>query len=147
MPETDKKQNRDFQLAFLGLRFFIGLQLLLSGLDKFNMDAKFGGLPAYKTNMLRIADGIAGGSIMPLWMARSYAFVLPWVLLAAGLTILAGIKTRISLFIAALTYTSLSIGLLLVRERQGVMILGVYVGLTAAALCLNKYNTFTLVKD
>lgn len=27
------------------------------------------------------------------------------------------------------------------------MTLGVYVGLTAAALCLNKYNRFALLKD
>ena len=147
---TDTKNNEstlDLTLASLALRVYIGLQLLLVGLDKFMADGKFGGLTAYKANMLRIADGISGGSIMPTWMTKPYAFVLPWVLLICGISILAGIKNRVFLLIAAFTYTSLSIGLALVREEEGVFRLGLYVGLTAFALCLNKYNRFALLKD
>ena len=143
----EKQHNPDLTLAYLSLRFYIGLQLLFAGLDKFMSDGKFGGLAIYKANMRHIADGIAGASIMPDWMARAYSMTLPWALLLCGVAILLGIKNRVALFVAALIYTSLSIGLALVREGDGVMTLGVYVGLTAAALALNKYNRFALLKD
>ena len=139
------KSNPDLTLAYLALRLYVGLQVLLAGVDKFMSDGQFGGIAAYKANMMRMADGIAGGSLMSTWMTRPYALVLPWVLLLCGIAILAGIKNRIALFIAALTYVSLSIGLAMVRED--VWQLGIYLGLTVAALCLNKYNRFALLKD
>lgn len=107
----DSKQTADLTLAYLALRFYIGLQLLLAGLDKFMADGKFGGFSAYKENMLRIADGIAGASIMPAWLSKPYALLLPWALLLCGIAVLVGIKNRIALFAAAVVYTSLSIGL------------------------------------
>lgn len=137
----------DLMLAALGLRIYIGLQLLFAGLDKFMADGKFGGLAAYKSNMHRIGSGISDGSVMPSWMSIPYAMVLPWVLILCGIAILLGIKNRVSFFIAAMTYTSLSIGMALVREGDGVFQLGLYVALCAFALCLNKYNRFTLLKD
>ena len=151
MSDNEKKSeeviNWDLTLAYLSLRLYLGLQLFMVGLDKFMSDGKFGGMSAYKSNMSRIARGIAQRSIMQSWMTKPYAFVLPWVLLLAGIAILAGVKNRISLTVAAITYTSLSIGLAAVREPVGVFQLGVYVGLTAAALCLNKYNKFAILKD
>ncbi len=150
MSDTEKspsKTNWDFTLAYLSLRLYLGCQLLLVGLDKFMADGKFGGMVAYKANMTRIAEGIAGGSMLQPWMTKPYAFALPWVLIVTGIAVLLGIKNRISLTIAAVTYTSLSLGLALVREEEGVYRLGVYVGLAVAALCLNKYNRFALLKD
>ena len=150
---TGKKKSKknendlklDLTLASLALRLYVGLQVLLAGVDKFMVNGAFGGIAGYKANMLRMADGISGGSIMPAWMTEPYALVLPWVLLLSGIAILLGIKNRIALSVAALTYISLSIGLALVRED--VAHLGIYLGLTAAALCLNKYNCFALLKD
>jgi thiosulfate dehydrogenase [quinone] large subunit len=146
--ETQNGKNRlDLTLAYLALRLFLGCQLLLAGIDKFVADGKFGGFGTYTGNMTRIAEGIAGGSMLPLWMTKPYALILPWLLLLAGLAILLGIKNRIALFVAALTYTSLSLGLASVREEEGVFRLGLYVGLCAIALCLNRYNRFALLKD
>lgn len=142
---SENKANPDLTLACLGLRIYVGLQVLLAGVDKFMTEGQFGGITAYKENMLRMADGISGSSILLPWMTTPYALVLPWVLLLSGIAILLGIKNRIALSVAALTYISLSIGLALVREN--VSFLGVYLGLTVAALCLNKYNRFALLKD
>jgi thiosulfate dehydrogenase [quinone] large subunit len=142
---SKNESNLDLTFAALALRIYVGLQVLLAGVDKFMVNGAFGGIAGYKVNMLRMADGISGGSIMLPWMTRPYALVLPWVLLLSGIAILLGIKNRIALSVAALTYISLSIGLALVRED--VWHLGIYLGLTAAALCLNKYNRFALLKD
>ena len=148
MTETnnnDNATNPDLTLAYLALRFYVGLQALIAGTDKFMSNGQFGGIAAYKTNMIRIADGISGGSILTSWMTTPYALALPWVLILCGIAILLGIKSRIALFAASLCYISLSIGLGLVRED--VYHLGVYMSLAVAALCLNKYNRFALLKD
>jgi len=142
---SDKSTNAELTLAYLALRLYVGLQVLLAGADKFMSNGQFGGIAAYKANMLRMADGIAGGSVLTPWMTKPYALALPWILLLCGVAILAGIKSRIALFVASLVYVSLSIGLALVRED--VYHLGVYLGLTVAALCLSKYNRFALLKD
>jgi len=142
---NDNKSNPDLTLAYLALRIYVGLQTLIAGADKFMSNGQFGGIAAYKANMQRIADGISGGSILTPWMTTPYALIIPWVLMLCGIAILLGIKNRISLFAATLTYSSLSIGLGLVRED--VYHLGVYMGLAVAALCLNKYNRFALLKD
>jgi len=143
---TDNNNSTaDLTLACLALRFFLGFQLFLSGVDKFLTNGHFAGMAAYKLNMTRIAEGIAGGCFLPLWMTKPYAFTLPWLLLLSGIAIILGIKNRIGLALGAAIYTSLGIGLILVRED--IYILGIYLGLTAAALCLNKYNRFALLKD
>lgn len=141
----NSNSNADLTLASLALRFFLGFQLFLSGVDKFFTDGHWAGIAAYKLNMGRIAEGIAGGCPIPLWMTKPYAFALPWFLLLSGLAIILGIKNRIALAVGAAIYISLSIGLIMVRED--IYILGIYLGLTAAALCLNKYNRFALLKD
>lgn len=142
---SENSSNPDLTLACLALRIYVGLQVLLEGIDKFMSKGQFIGITACKENMLRMAYGISGNSILPPWMTIPYALLLPWVLMLSGIAILLGIKNRIALSVAALTYLSLSIGLGLVRED--VWQLGIYLGLTAAALCLNKYNRFALLKD
>jgi thiosulfate dehydrogenase [quinone] large subunit len=62
-------------------------------------------------------------------------------------TILLGIKSRCSLFLMGLVYVALSFGLMAVQEGEGVAWLAVHVGLTVAALLLNRHNRFTLTKD
>ena len=86
----------EFTAAFLLLRLFLGLRTLLAGVDKFEA----GGLYShanYVKNMDRMATGITGASFLPLWMTKLFAGSLGYVLLALGVALLLGLKTRVSL--------------------------------------------------
>jgi thiosulfate dehydrogenase [quinone] large subunit len=63
-----------------------------------------------------------------------------------GLTLLLGLGTRISLFAMGLLYTSLTFGLILIKQDAGVAWLGIHIIMITAALALAKYNRFAILK-
>jgi thiosulfate dehydrogenase [quinone] large subunit len=132
--------------AFLILRLFLGLRALFAGIEKWELGGEYA-FSNYYATMGRMADGIAGASFIPAWMAKAFAYPLGYILLLLGVTILLGIKSRCSLFLMGLVYVALSFGLMAVQEGEGVAWLAVHVGLTVAALLLNRHNRFTLTKD
>ena len=64
-----------------------------------------------------------------------------------GLTLLLGIKTRLTLVAHGLLYVALSFGLMVVQEAEGVAWLGMHVVLTVGALLLVRYNRFAVTRD
>jgi len=72
--------------------------------------------------------------------------VLGYALVLLGLMLLLGLGTRLSLVLMAFLYTVLMIGLLLLRQEDGVAWLGVHIGLIAFALTLAKHNRFALTR-
>ena len=145
-PSSAPASRCEYTYAFLILRLWIGLRALLAGLEKFESKGNYS-FVAYYENMKRLATGITGASFLPLWSTRLFAFSIGYVLIALGVTILLGIKTRFSLFLMGLTYVALSFGLMAVQESDGVAWLGVHVGLVAGALALVSYNRLALVRD
>jgi thiosulfate dehydrogenase [quinone] large subunit len=133
----------DHTAAFLLLRLFLGLRTLLAGVEKFESKGSYS-LANYSENMGRMSQGITGASFLPLWMTRSFALTLGYVLVVLGAALLLGVKTRCTLFLAGLVYVGLSFGLMAVQESEGVAWLGVHVGLFAAALVLSRYDRFAL---
>ena len=97
--------------------------------------------------MDRMATGITGASFLPLWMTKLFAGSLGYVLLALGVALLLGLKTRVSLVLMGLFYVALAFGLMAVQEDQGVAWLGIYVGLVAGALLLVRHDRFALWPD
>jgi len=67
--------------------------------------------------------------------------------LLVGLTLLLGIKTRLTLLAHGLLYVALSFGLMVVQEGEGVAWLGMHVVLVVGGLLLAQYNRFALVRD
>jgi thiosulfate dehydrogenase [quinone] large subunit len=67
-------------------------------------------------------------------------------LLILGLTLLLGIATRFTLFAMGLLYTSLTFGLILIKQDAGVAWLGIHILMIVAALALANYNRFALLK-
>lgn len=132
--------------AFLILRLFLGLRALFAGIEKFELGGEYS-FANYYTTMNRMATGIEGASFLPLWMTKSFALPLGYILLVLGVTILLGIKTRCSLLLMGLVYVALSFGLMVVQESEGVAWLGVHVALCVAALLLNRHNRFSLTSD
>jgi thiosulfate dehydrogenase [quinone] large subunit len=143
---TSRNSTCEGMYAFLILRLFLGLRALFAGIEKWELGGEYS-FSNYYVTMGRMADGIAGASFMPAWATKAFAYPLGYILLALGVTILMGIKTRLSLLIMGLVYVALSFGLMIVQESEGVAWLGVHVGLTVAALLLIRHNRFSLTSD
>jgi thiosulfate dehydrogenase (quinone) large subunit len=132
--------------AFLLLRLFLGLRTLLAGLEKFEAGGNYS-FENYYANMARMATGITGASFLPLWMTKSFAFALGYLLVLFGTALLLGLRTRCALVLTGLLYVGLSFGLMVVQEAEGVAWLGLHVGLIAGALLLVPHNRFALWAD
>ncbi len=75
-----------------------------------------------------------------------YDKLLGPALLLLGITILLGIASRTSLFFLGLLYVSLTWGLILIKQDEGVSWLGVHMILIVMALALAEHNRFTILK-
>jgi thiosulfate dehydrogenase (quinone) large subunit len=133
----------EYTAAFLLLRVFLGLRTLLAGVEKFEANKSFS-MTNYTENMNRMATGISNYSFIPLWAAKTFALSLGFLLVALGLSILLGIKSRVTLFLAGLIYVSLGFGLMAVQEGEGVAWIGMQVLMFAVALVLVRNERFAL---
>jgi len=79
-------------------------------------------------------------------MLRLYDRVLGPALIVLGVTILLGIASRASLFLLGLLYISLTWGLILIKQDEGVAWLGVHMIMVVMALVLAEHNRFALLK-
>ena len=77
---------------------------------------------------------------------KIYDFVLGPALLLLGLTLLLGIANRVSLFLLGLLYISLTWGLILLKQDEGVSWLGIHMILIVMALMLAPYNRLAVLK-
>jgi thiosulfate dehydrogenase [quinone] large subunit len=90
-------------------------------------------------------DKFAGEPFIPGWFLNLYDIVLGPALVILGLTLLLGVATRISLFAMGLVYTSLTFGLILLKQDAGVAWLAAHVVLIVMALALAKHNRFAIL--
>lgn len=77
---------------------------------------------------------------------KIYDVVLGPTLLVLGVMLLLGIATRTSLFLQGLLYISLTWGLILIKQDDGVSWLGVHLVLIVMALALADHNRFAILK-
>ena len=84
--------------------------------------------------------------LMLKWMLPIYNTVLGPALIILGITILLGVAYRSSLFVLGLLYVSLTWGLILIKQDEGVSWLGVHMILIIAGLALAKYDRFAIMK-
>jgi thiosulfate dehydrogenase [quinone] large subunit len=87
-----------------------------------------------------------GEPLMLKFALPIYDKILGPVLLILGATILLGIANRTSLFLLGLLYISLTWGLILIKQDEGVSWLGVHMILIALALMLAEHNRFAILK-
>jgi thiosulfate dehydrogenase [quinone] large subunit len=136
----------EYTYAFLIIRLFLGLRALLAGLEKYESKGTYS-FENYGVNMGRLASGITGASFIPLWASKLFAMSIGYILIVLGVTILLGIKTRLSLFAMGLVYVALAFGLMAVQESDGVAWLGMHVALVAGALVLVQHNRLAITRD
>jgi thiosulfate dehydrogenase [quinone] large subunit len=82
----------------------------------------------------------------PITLVTVYGWILGPALLVLGITILLGIASRTSLFLLGLLYISLTWGLILIKQDDGVSWLGVHMIMIVMALALAPHNRFALLK-
>ena len=129
--------------AFLLLRLWLGLRTVMAGVEKFESGGTYSFENYYKT-MSKMAQGITGASFMPLWMTKTFALPLGYLLIILGLSVLLGVKSRISLFLTGLLYVGLSFGLMAVQEGDGTAWLGMHIVMFVGALVLVRNERFAL---
>lgn len=156
--------------AFLTLRLWLGARTLLAGIEKFSeritlqeplLDAT--GAPDPSGAVVEVQKKVYGVShyhalpealqtkflqepLLPPSLTAPFYASLGYVLVALGLMLLLGLFTRLSLVLTALLYTALMLGLLLIRQEDGVAWLAIHAGLIAFALSLSHYNRFSLTR-
>jgi thiosulfate dehydrogenase [quinone] large subunit len=84
--------------------------------------------------------------LMADFALKFYDRALGPLLIVLGVTILLGIASRVSLLLLGLLYISLTWGLILIKQDEGVAWLGVHMILVVMALVLAEHNRFTLLK-
>jgi thiosulfate dehydrogenase [quinone] large subunit len=91
-------------------------------------------------------EKLAEEPMMPGFALFLYNGLLGYVLIAVGVMILAGIYSRLALLVSGLTWVSLTVGLILLKQDAGIAWLGMHVALTVGSLLLVKHNRFEAVK-
>lgn len=87
-----------------------------------------------------------GEPMMLKWALPLYDTLLGPALLILGVTILLGFAYRTSLFLLGLLYISLTWGLILIKQDDGVSWLGVHMILVVMALALAQHNRLAILK-
>ena len=163
--------NGEYTLAFLVLRLWLGLRALLAGVEKYSayntkqiplvdpvtgmedpsgamvdVKVKYYALTNYSGIPAPLKDKFASEPLLPPFALHQFDVLLGPALVITGAMLLLGIGTRISLFLQGIIYSALMVGLLLIRQDDGISWLGIHVGLVALALVLAKNNRLCLLK-
>jgi thiosulfate dehydrogenase [quinone] large subunit len=170
MASKDNSSNDlGLTLGMLTLRIWLGFRSIQTGIEKFagttshDKDVLIDGAPnAYgltetatgKAYALSNYHGVpaplyekfSNEPLIPTWGLNLYDTILGPALIILGFMVLLGIAQRISLFAMGLLYTSLTFGLILIKQDAGIAWLGVHIIMVVMALALAKYNRFAILK-
>lgn len=169
MSDDTKNDELGLSLAMITLRLWLSLRAIQTGIEKFagtkSIDSavaidgapnsygltetsteKVYALSNYHGVPAPLQDKFASEPLIPSWGLSIYDVVLGPALIILGLTLLLGVATRISLFAMGLIYTSLTFGLILIKQDAGVAWLGIHIIMITVALILAKHNRFAILK-
>lgn len=163
--------NGDSALAFLVLRLWLGLRALLAGVEKYSayrtdqkplvdpvtgmvdpsgamveVKIKYYSLTNYSGIPAPLKDRFVNEPLLPGFALHQFDTLLGPLLVLSGMMLLVGLGTRVSLFLQGIIYSALMVGLLLIRQDDGISWLGIHVALVALALTLAKNNRLCLLK-
>lgn len=144
-PSTQSYKISNEDWAFLGLRLFLAFRWFFAGLDKFGSVGNYSFENYYRT-MSGMAGGIADNSIIPGWATKIFALPMGYLMLLLSVTILLGIKMRISLIVSLLLYIGLSVGLMATSEQHGIAWLGIHVIMSVMALKMVNNAKWVVLK-
>jgi len=158
-------------MAFMILRLWLGVRALLTGIEKFgayaniqkplidpttgqpdtsgvlvNVSVKYYSLTNYSGIPASLKDRCANEPLLPKFGLTAFDHLLGPAFILTGVMLLLGFATRLSLFLQGIIYVALTIGLILIKQDDGISWLGIHVALVAFALTLARYNQFALLK-
>jgi len=158
-------------MAFLVLRLWLGVRALVTGIEKFgayaniqkplidpatgqpdasgvlvNVSVKYYSLTNYSGIPASLKDRFTNEPLLPKFGLTAFDHLLGPAFILSGVMLLLGLGTRLSLFLQALIYVALTIGLILIKQDDGISWLGIHIALVAFALTLVKHNHFALLK-
>jgi uncharacterized membrane protein YphA (DoxX/SURF4 family) len=137
-----------FAFAHLITRLWVALRLFMAGVDKFRKGSGADGttfsMENYHEKSAQIASLMSTNSFLPKEMCDAFANGIGYVLLAVGAWVAIGLFTEFSLFIAGLVLLSLGFGLAALPDDTEVVLIGVSLLITAAALMSAHAKTFSL---
>lgn len=165
---TDTPRTLEGTLAFLTLRIWLGVRCLTAGIEKYTgvqvakeplldefgepdisgamveVKQKVYALEHYQGIPQALSSKFKAEPLLPDFALGIYGTVLGPLLILLGVTLLLGILPRISLFVTGLVFTSLTVGLMLIKADDGVAWLGIHIALVAMALALVRQNRFAV---
>ena len=169
--ENSSKCCGDYSLAFLVLRGWLAVRAILTGIEKFgayktiqkplvdpvtgmedpsgamiDVKVKFYALTNYSGVPAPLKDKFASEPLLPNFAVVTFDHLLGPALIGTGVMLLLGLGTRLSLFVQGLIYIALTVGLILIKQDDGISWLGIHVALVALALMLAKHNRLALLK-
>ncbi|MGB2622355.1 MAG: DoxX family membrane protein [Candidatus Acidiferrum sp.] len=130
----DPGPHLDRKLAYLALRFALGLSILMHGLVRLPHLTAF----ADSTVKLFVATPL------PSILVRAFALSLVFFETAIGLLLVLGLWTRAALLLGALAMASLIFGTALRSDWNILAIQLFYAFLYAALLAAREYNSYSL---
>ena len=158
-----------YTLGILLLRLWLSVRAFQTGIEKFagsgkpvdstvlvdgapnayglteTTAAKVYAMSNYKGVPAPLYDKFINEPLIPEFALNIYNVVLGPALIILGLSLFLGIATRFSLFLMGLIYTSLTFGLILIKQDAGIAWLGVHIIMIVMALALAKYNKFAIL--
>jgi len=167
--KSNETPDLGLTLGMLTLRIWLAVRALQTGIEKFagmstgskpvkidgevndyglseDTASKVYSFSEYRGVPDALYEKLGSEPLIPGWGLKLYDIALGPVLILLGLTVLLGIATRISLFAMGLVYTSLTFGLILIKQDAGIAWLGIHILLVVAALALARFNRFTIMK-
>jgi len=145
-PSTQSYKISNEEWAFLSLRLFLALRWFFAGLDKFGTFGNYS-FENYYATMSGMAGGIAENSIMPGVATKLFALPMGYLMLVLSVTILLGVKMRLSLIVSLMLYVGLSVGLMAVSEQHGIAWLGIHLIMSVMALKMVGHAKWVVWKD
>jgi thiosulfate dehydrogenase [quinone] large subunit len=162
--------NCDYSLAFLLLRGWLAVRAILPGVEKFgayksiqkplldssgqpdasgalvDVKVKFYSMANYSGIPAGLKGKFANEPLLPKFALSMFDTLLGPTFIIIGIMLLLGIGTRISLFVQGLIYIALTVGLILIKQDDGISWLGIHIALVAMAFMLVKHNKLALLK-
>ncbi len=167
--ENNCSNELGLSLGMLLLRIWLAMRAIQTGLEKFggtksidstvaidgapntyglteSTTGKVYALSNYNGVPAPLYEKFSNEPLIPTFALNLYDTILGPALIILGLTVLLGIATRFSLFLMGLVYTSLTFGLILIKQDAGIAWLGVHIIMVVLALALANHNRFAILK-
>jgi thiosulfate dehydrogenase (quinone) large subunit len=130
----DTQPSVDRKMAYLMLRFTLGLSILMHGL------VRLPHLTAFADGMVKLFRE----TLLPAIIVRAFALSLVFVEATVGLLILLGLCTRWALLVGTLSMASLVFGTALRSDWNTLAIQMLYTSIYTALIATRQYNAYSV---